>query len=1063
MSQEDITRTIDAIGLDDVANEKAYIEAKLCKLRLSKLEQLHDDGDSITAMKLLRQKNYLHIDSKYMVKPDLPDVVWFQNDMRLDYRQVVGRAGGIDMLLPNWDNDEARVDHVWTITIGWEKRHWHFRGDRRALGCDMAGRMLHIGWTIAQESVWLGLIPKEVYNNPPHVHDVRVSKQSTTMDPVLSRVMIAYLLHVMYKSHYSDIVLVNDYPDVSSDKAFMKAFDMRSRNRFEFGNVDFLAFCKAFKDNWDPYFSNAPESYRFPELLDSLPIAVTLKYGQNAQCALTGVEADAAAANWAKEYNYSHIWRMCVGLATHYSAFRAREWEEISVFDIYDDHPAVYLSPDGHNRQPVDLHELPLLDEHGAEVLIFSEDGMRIPRRRAVGLTNMTRLSIMQNLAKVSSLFVTSGPDADAMAVDDEFDDAFDDALNVNDADYELNLENARARERRDVRDTKYTLYPHFFSKTIGQWQSTGVIHAMLPHIRNLSSSLTHPDAAGHAIVALSSQCYNTSAHAMRDRSRFHVVQQGMLTGAAGGPWSTTEKGKATGKTLWNKISYALPHEHVTAQLERDPGMYNSLRFENNLLIDFNHVRDDVRDGYLFYRDFVLPYAQLCTRPQIVNALRDTSVLFPYGVFPEIYSWAAYPVTSLLTATWKRYVNPFFGPVPHVRRQVHPNDRKPKPHYIEFLACLERLLNFGYTGNAQVLPTRLMREIWAGRGIVDQGFPFLWPGLTWNADRCYPLAISLQRWPVHPATERPLTASKCAQVITYGLPHYLAYETVFYMQSRLARLDRANAMRARRGEKPVWEDASPMGKKLRLLAQIALRSFTEDTVSLVAEQVSDEIQPILRAGDSEEYIDARRRSQALKSWARQEFPLDSTDEGATFILLSNIVCANSAHAARGLPKSSRGQWSRADFVNHLMTVATSTSRATIRPPVWNKGQFWPVLRAAVEEGRNVVRRDLSAPDIDYEPSDDEALSAIKEAFTFIANEQRIGLVPDAVLLPSGRMSTEPSIRAWTNMGPLPRQSQTVQATLLTSRQRDERQLAEVARAMAEENPGTVWTTVTTTI
>ena len=91
----------------------------------------------------------------------------------------------------------------------------------------MAGRMLHIGWTIAQESVWLGLIPKEVYNNPPHVHDVRVSKQSTTMDPVLSRVMIAYLLHVMYKSHYSDIVLVNDYPDVSSDKAFMNAFDMR--------------------------------------------------------------------------------------------------------------------------------------------------------------------------------------------------------------------------------------------------------------------------------------------------------------------------------------------------------------------------------------------------------------------------------------------------------------------------------------------------------------------------------------------------------------------------------------------------------------------------------------------------------------------------------------------------------------------------------------------------------------------------------------------------------------------------------------------------------------------
>ena len=47
-------------------------------LRLSKLEELYDNGDSVTAMKLLRQKNYLHIDSKYTVKPDHPNVVWFQ-------------------------------------------------------------------------------------------------------------------------------------------------------------------------------------------------------------------------------------------------------------------------------------------------------------------------------------------------------------------------------------------------------------------------------------------------------------------------------------------------------------------------------------------------------------------------------------------------------------------------------------------------------------------------------------------------------------------------------------------------------------------------------------------------------------------------------------------------------------------------------------------------------------------------------------------------------------------------------------------------------------------------
>lgn len=87
--------------------------------------------------------------------------------------------------------------------------------------------MLHIGWTMAKESVWFGLLPKHIYANPPHVHDVKLEKKSTTMNPVLVRVIIASLLHVMHESGFRDVILIDRYPDVTSEQAFAHSFDLR--------------------------------------------------------------------------------------------------------------------------------------------------------------------------------------------------------------------------------------------------------------------------------------------------------------------------------------------------------------------------------------------------------------------------------------------------------------------------------------------------------------------------------------------------------------------------------------------------------------------------------------------------------------------------------------------------------------------------------------------------------------------------------------------------------------------------------------------------------------------
>ena len=79
---------------------------------------------------------------------------------------------------------------------------------------------------MAQEDIWLGLIPKAVYMNPPHVGDVKLQKKSTTMSPALSRAVIAGFLHVMERSGYRDVVLVQKYPDISCDTKFSWTFDI---------------------------------------------------------------------------------------------------------------------------------------------------------------------------------------------------------------------------------------------------------------------------------------------------------------------------------------------------------------------------------------------------------------------------------------------------------------------------------------------------------------------------------------------------------------------------------------------------------------------------------------------------------------------------------------------------------------------------------------------------------------------------------------------------------------------------------------------------------------------
>ncbi|KAL7277021.1 hypothetical protein ACG7TL_008865 [Trametes sanguinea] len=1035
MDQQEVTRSVEDAYGDQTRVAQMYETMPVRNIRLSTLREWYQGIEDTLAMHTLKQKNKIIIDKEFLVNTHDLNVSWTCAGTFLDYRQIVGRRAEMDVLLPNPHAPGAEADHRWNLTIAFEKRHWHFRGDLTALGCDMAGRMLHVGYTMAQEDIWLGLIPKEVYMNPPHVGDVKLEKKSTTMSPALSRAVIAGFLHVMERSGYRDVVLVQKYPDISCDAKFSWTFDIGERKRFEFNLTQMKRLAAAFREGWEEYYEAAPNHYRFKELEDSYPVFITLRYGQNRRLAFDD-SLEAAAQTWDREVNYARVWRMSLALATH---FKVRQWKEIPVDEILRAHPTVYDSYNPSSRRRIDdLDALPLLDDDGREIHIYSEDGFRVPRREPEAPRRGDRCAIMQNLPEVSSLFL--GPAS--YDLEPDFDGELDEgrAHNIDEAQFDAEPE----RQDRHYRDTSYTVYPHFYSKTIGQWQATGVMHPLIPYVRQLCRRLTAPGAAGRAVVPLSSQCYNTSAHAMRVSKRFHVVQKGMLTGAATGPWATNARGKATASRLAGKVAAAFPHERITAQLRGDGGKKNSLRLENKFMLDLNHLREEYRNGDAIYRHFVLEHARMCERPPIIDALRRTSILFKYACFPEVYAWATLPVTALIEAVWNHHIKPTLDANNQPQAVRGTVSRKPQPQYVELIACLERVLNYAYTGAAQALPRQLMYGIWAGRSLLQTGFPMLWIGLSFTGESGAIPAVRVNLWPLDQETKRPLTASKCAQEITYGVPHYLGYETLFYMQSELSRMPA-----------DLWRDASLLGRQLRLLARIAIRCFVDDTVDLVHNQVMAEVKPLLTERGSDEYPHARARHEALRSWEATEHPLDIGDHGSTLRLLTMAVCAKSTDAQLGLPKSTRGQWSVKDFVAHLVTVASSSSMVSIRPPVSRKGRFWPVLRVAYAEGVAVAQRSLG-----HRASELLAVAEVKAAFEHVVQEERVRMVPDAARTggAQNRPSIEPSIHAWTMLGAQARRPDGARGARLTAREREEQEIFEVALRTWEDDPASEWMT-----
>ncbi len=109
------------------------------------------------------------------------------------------------------------------------RRHWEFRGDCEPFGFDPAKRMSYIGETSSGDDVWMVWAPVDGLGARARLGDeLELSGEVTRMDPPTARVMMAMLCWMLEHINFSNISLINDYPDVTSDATFCLSSDFLS-------------------------------------------------------------------------------------------------------------------------------------------------------------------------------------------------------------------------------------------------------------------------------------------------------------------------------------------------------------------------------------------------------------------------------------------------------------------------------------------------------------------------------------------------------------------------------------------------------------------------------------------------------------------------------------------------------------------------------------------------------------------------------------------------------------------------------------------------------------------
>ena len=116
---------------------------------------------------------------------------------------------------------EVAESPEWVFRLATFSRHKTYRGSRRPFGFEIAGRMVMIGHTPANEEVFIVLADPDAIENPLPDRPAEVSNRSTCMRAKLSRAVFAMLAYMCKRVRYRSVMLADgEYPSLNSDIEF---------------------------------------------------------------------------------------------------------------------------------------------------------------------------------------------------------------------------------------------------------------------------------------------------------------------------------------------------------------------------------------------------------------------------------------------------------------------------------------------------------------------------------------------------------------------------------------------------------------------------------------------------------------------------------------------------------------------------------------------------------------------------------------------------------------------------------------------------------------------------
>ena len=255
-------------------------------------------------------------------------------------------------------------------------------------------------------------------------------------------------------------------------------------------------------------------------------------------------------------------------------------WVERSVYDIWNENSGgIFDSYDPATRAELsieELYDLPIYDNSGQEIPIYTDNGYVIERHLPTLNHISTPCGILADLRDLSSLFTRIQTDG-FFAGDEEV-------------------------------VVPYHVYPQAGLVTAGHFQAQGLITPFYPLIDKLNASLRQQrgeddegDEMMHStispVIGIASQGYNAIIHSTRGHSaQHHDAQRGLVTAALSGIWATGSKNITKAEKLRSKCDTRFPHADYEDKIKR-PGICRDFRLENVYAIDVSILAHGMKNG----------------------------------------------------------------------------------------------------------------------------------------------------------------------------------------------------------------------------------------------------------------------------------------------------------------------------------------------------------------------------------------------------------------------------------------------------------------------------------